>query len=74
MCYRDQISFLSIFKNVEGTQPRPQGFSLKKWVGRPTHFFKGKALGTRLEGTCMIASLVLAKTFFKCATVIKFPS
>ena len=28
-------------------QPRRQGFSLKKWVGRP--FFKGKALGTRLE-------------------------
>ena len=27
-------------------QPRPQGFSLKKWVGHP--FFKGKALGTRL--------------------------
>ena len=26
-------------------QPRPQGFSLKKWVGP---FFKGKALGTRL--------------------------
>ena len=28
-------------------QPRPQGFSLKKWVG-PHPFFKGKALGTRL--------------------------
>ena len=27
-------------------QPRPQGFSLKKWV--PHLFFKGKALGTRL--------------------------
>ena len=27
-------------------QPRPQGFSLKN--GRPTHFFEGKALGTRL--------------------------
>ena len=26
-------------------QPRPQGFSLKKWVGP---FFEGKALGTRL--------------------------
>ena len=25
-------------------QPRPQGFSLKKWVGR-NPFFKGKALG-----------------------------
>ena len=32
-------------------QPRPQGFSLKKWVGRekPHPFFKGKALGTRLQ-------------------------
>ena len=31
-------------------QPRPQDFSLKKWVGweRPHPFFKGKALGTRL--------------------------
>ena len=29
-------------------QPRPQGFFLKKWVGRSIHFFKGKALGTRL--------------------------
>ena len=28
-------------------QPRPQGFSLKKWVGRHP-FFEGKALGTRL--------------------------
>ena len=38
------------------TQPRPQSFSLKKWVGReklfPPHpFFKGKALGTRLLET-----------------------
>ena len=36
-------------------QPRPQGFSLKNWVGRekglfPPHpFFEGKALGTRLR-------------------------
>ena len=34
-------------------QPRPQGFSLKKWVGQekgpfPDQFFKGKALRTRL--------------------------
>ena len=28
-------------------QPRPQGFSLKKWVGRHP-FLEGKALGTRL--------------------------
>ena len=31
------------------SQPRPQGFSLKKWVGRPTHVFEGKALGTKLH-------------------------
>ena len=42
MCFFDQISFLSIFENVEGTY--------------------------------MIASLVLGKTFFKCASVIKFRS
>ena len=29
-------------------QPRPQGFSLKKW-SRPHPFFEGKALGTRLH-------------------------
>ena len=29
------------------TQPRPQGFSLKKWVW-PHPFFEGKTLGTRL--------------------------
>ena len=33
-------------------QPRPQGFSPQKWVGREKgkalDFFKGKALGTRL--------------------------
>ena len=29
------------------SQPRPQGFSLKKWVKRYP-FFEGKALGTRL--------------------------
>ena len=31
---------------IPSTQPRPQGFSLKKWVAHP--FFKGKALGMRL--------------------------
>ena len=32
-------------------KPRPQGFPLKKWVGRVTRFFffKGKAVGTRLK-------------------------
>ena len=43
----------------DSIQPRPQGFSLKKWVGpgkgwggafsRPHPFFEGKALGTRLD-------------------------
>ena len=32
------------------SQPRPQGFSLKKW--HP--FFKGKALGTRLFQSAML--------------------
>ena len=27
------------------SQPRPQGFSLKKWVGRPTHFSREKPWG-----------------------------
>lgn len=29
-------------------QPGSQGFSLRKWEGRPCHFFRVKALGTRL--------------------------
>ena len=37
----------ALSNGLEKNQPRRQGFSLKKWVGRP--FFKGKALGTRLE-------------------------
>ena len=49
-CVRVATSFET--QNMLVTQPRPQGFSVKKWVGRafsrPTHFFKGKALGTRL--------------------------
>ena len=35
------------FPYGSGGQPRPQGFSLKKW---PHPFFKEKALGTRLSG------------------------
>ena len=27
------------------SQPRPQGFSLKNWVGRPTHFLRVKSWG-----------------------------
>lgn len=29
-------------------QPGSQAFSLRKWEGRPSHFFREKALGTRL--------------------------
>ena len=36
------------FYRQEEEQPRPQGFSLKIWVGRHP-FFKGKALETWLE-------------------------
>ena len=37
-----------------GEQPRPQGFSLKKWVGRPTHFLREKPWGRgwRARATC----------------------
>ena len=38
--------------DVLSTQPRPQGFSLTKWVG--------KALGTRLLSTCKAISMGLA--------------
>ena len=37
-----------LLKKHKINQPRPQGFSLKKWVGPPP-FFEGKALGTRLK-------------------------
>ena len=40
--------FFEEFQHKE--QPRPQSFSLKKWVGP---FFKGKALGTRLHKELM---------------------
>ena len=42
-------------ENDTCTQPRPQGFSLKKWVGRHHPFLKGKALGTRLTCTSSTA-------------------
>ena len=48
---------MSKFVPVTPTQSRPQGFFLKKWVGRPTHshpVFKGKALGTSLTPTVVI--------------------
>ena len=49
----------------ELTQPRPQGISLKKWVS-PHPFFKGKALGTRLELT--IVFLWFSSTLFVTTT------
>ena len=39
-------------------QPRPQGFSLKKWVGRPTHFLREKPWGRGLsvaEKNCLLS-------------------
>ena len=38
---------LDIILTPRALQPRPQGLSLKNWVGHP--FFKEKALGTRLR-------------------------
>ena len=29
-------------------QPRPQGFSVNKWVGRPNHLLREKPWGRRL--------------------------
>ena len=40
-------------------QPRPQGFSLKKW---PLPFFKGKALGTRLG---LLEGLIHGEAYFR---------
>ena len=37
---------MTSLNGVRKWQPRPQGFSLKKWV---QFFFKGNALGTRLR-------------------------
>ena len=45
-CLTESYSFAMTVKTYDVTsQPRPQGFSLKKWVGP---FSKGKARGTRL--------------------------
>ena len=46
-----QKCFSEILVHIGNYQPRPQGFSLKKWVGREN--FKGKALGTRLGNYSM---------------------
>ena len=36
-------------RGSEMLQPRPQGFSLKTWVGRPTHFLREKPWGRGWE-------------------------
>ena len=47
------LSYTRILKKVPLSQPRPQGFSLKKWMGRqwgfsrPTHFLREKPWGRR---------------------------
>ena len=40
-------------------QPRPQGFSLKKWVGRPTHFLREEPWGRGWFFTLSIERLFL---------------
>ena len=49
------------------SQPRPQGFSLKKWVGwagvAPHPFFEGKALWTRLIRSQFCKSIFQFQTF-----------
>ena len=42
------LTALTPLPSLDPPRPRPQGFSLKKWVG-PHPFFEGKALGTRLS-------------------------
>ena len=38
-------SVMSKFVPVTPTQSRPQGFCLKKWVGRPTQFLRERPWG-----------------------------
>ena len=33
----NRVNFRGLSQTQSILQPRPQGFSLKKWVGRPTH-------------------------------------
>ena len=51
-----RATIINILGWAQQCQPRPQGLSLKNWVGRenalpapPEPFFKEKALGTRLS-------------------------
>ena len=42
---KDLIKTSNHFPETSCSQPRPQGFSLKKWVGRPIHFLREKPWG-----------------------------
>ena len=47
LCFKKGLACLGMNHVIKGerrqkTQPRPQDFSLKKWVGRPTHFLREK--------------------------------
>ena len=44
---------------ISRSQPRPQGFSLKKWVGRE----KGKAPGTRFSRSLIFSILLFIYLF-----------
>ena len=46
---------------ISRSQPRPQGFSLKKWVGRE----KGKAPGTRFSRSLIFSILLFIYLFFE---------
>ena len=49
-CPSPLFTALASRKERDDFQPRPQGFSLKKWVGpSPGDEVEGKALGTRLD-------------------------
>ena len=65
---------LVIVKWRHYAQPRPQGFSLKKWVA-PHPIFKGKAQGTRLHYAntkrCFRAIALICKTVRMYAQAVK---
>ena len=48
MC-RQRNNNLYVWQLTRKTQPRPQGFTLKKWVGRPTQFLREKPWGRGWE-------------------------
>ena len=60
--------------DTRGAQPRPdpQGFSLKKWVGRPTHFLREKLWGRGWRAApSPLACLRLVRPFFLAPTTSK---